>query len=49
MLQVVVSEELVPPGKSFVDAWLDAVTCTFHFILLWLAFQPSLIIYLFFL
>ena len=51
ILRVVVSEELVPltsqTGKSFVDAWLDAVTCTFHFVLLRLAFQWSLIICLF--
>ena len=33
VLRVVVSEQLVPlttaTGKSFVDAWLDTVTCTF--------------------
>ena len=47
ILRVVASEELVPltsqTGKSFVDAWLDAVTCTFHFLLLRLAFQWALI------
>ena len=50
ILRVVVSEELVPltsqTGKSFVDAWLDAVTCTFYFVLLQLAFQWALITYL---
>ena len=37
-LRLIVSEELLPltsqSGKSFVDAWLDAVTCAFPFVLL---------------
>ena len=37
-LRLIVSEELLPltsqTGKSFIDAWLDAVTCMFPFVLL---------------